>query len=89
MATYNNSSDSEHQRCCGKDRPMDSLSLYKYTRCKTRYNINKKRAMRSFWLERNILEYAAGLALFEISVVLDYCTTRLENPVVLQTTAGQ
>ena len=52
---------------------MDSLSLYKYTRCKTRYNINKKRAMRSFWLERNILEYAAGLALFEISVVLDYC----------------
>ena len=68
---------------------MDSLSLYKYTRCKTRYNINKKRAMRSFWLERNILEYAAGLALFEISVVLDYCTTRLENPVVLQTTRGQ
>ena len=35
------------------------------------------------------MEYAAGLALFEISVVLDYCTRGLENPVVLQTTTAQ
>ena len=31
-----------------------------------------------FWLKRNILEYVAGLALFEISVVVHYCTRRLE-----------
>ena len=40
-------------------------------------------------MKQNILEYAAGLALFEINVVLDYCTRRLENPVVLQTATGQ
>ena len=40
-------------------------------------------------MKRNLLENAAGLALFELSVVLGYCTRRLENTIVLQRTTGQ
>ena len=31
MTASNSSSESEQQSCCGKDKPMDSLPLYKYT----------------------------------------------------------
>ena len=42
-----------------------------------------------FRLKRNLLEYATGLAWFEVSIVLDYYTRRPESPVVFQRTTGQ
>ena len=67
---------------------MSLWIAYRYTSTPGVKRGTIRNGLEEFWLKRNNLEYAAGLALFEISVVLHYCTRRLENPVVLRTTAG-
>ena len=68
---------------------MSLWIAYRYTSTPGVKRGTIRNGLEEFWLKRNNLEYAAGLALFEISVVLEYCTRRLEKAVVLQTTTGQ